>query len=93
MSDLHVDPELLDGIAERLRRCGDSIDAVGGGAPALPDAGVDTATIAAIVGKLCESSANLVDGLLAVSTGVAAASRSYAGEDAASAGKIASGLP
>ena len=93
MSDVHVDPELLDGIAERLRHCGDSIDAAGGGAPALPDAGVDTATIAAIVGGLCESSANLVEGLLEVGARLAAASRAYADEDAAAAGNIASGLP
>ena len=88
MTDLHVDPVLLDGIADRLRRCGDTLNAAGAGAPATPDAGQDTATIAAIVAALCDSSANLVDGLLETGARVTAARQAYVSEDSAAAGNI-----
>jgi hypothetical protein len=91
MSDLHVDPVLLDGIADRLHRRGDTINAVGAGAPTAPDAGQDTATVAAIVAALCDSSANLVDGLLEIGARVTAARQAYVSEDDAAARTI-SGL-
>ena len=84
MSDLHVDPMPLDGIADRLRRCGDTLNAVGAGAPATPDAGPDSATVAA----LCDSSANLVDGLVETGARIAAARQAYVSEDSAAAGNI-----
>ncbi|MBB2947232.1 hypothetical protein FB565_007000 [Actinoplanes lutulentus] len=91
MNDLHVDPAVLDGIAERLRHRGDAIDAAGDGAPGTPDAGQDTAAIAAILAALCANSAQLVTVLHETGSRVAAASRAYVSEDASAAGHIAGG--
>ena len=89
MSDLHVDPVLLDGIADRLRRSGDAIDAAGHSAPGLPDAGADSAAIAAVVAGLCGQSAHLVAALHETGSKVTAANRTYVDEDTTAAAHIA----
>ena len=92
MSDrLHVDQVSLEGIADRLRRSGDSLQAVGAGAPAAPDAGVDTPIFNELLTRLTIDATNLAGGLGAAAARVVQANQMYADEDLGNARNITGG--
>ncbi len=62
---LDADLALLDTIADRLRRAGDSLTSTGN--PATPDAGEATAMIVELLAKVSENVTDLAGGLRAVS--------------------------
>ncbi|BCY06332.1 hypothetical protein [Actinoplanes sp. L3-i22] len=84
MSDLllNVDVAVLDAIADRLIRVGDSVDTAGSSAPSPPDAGPGTPVVSDVLARLCAGAASLAESLRGTGSRVAEASRVYAQEDA-----------
>lgn len=78
---LSVDAVLLDAIADRLNRAGDSVDATGASAPPPPDAGRGTAVVSDVLARLCAGAATLAGGLRGTGSRVAEANQLYAQED------------
>lgn len=92
MSDrLHVDTVSLEGIADRLQRSGDSLQAAGSGAPATPDAGVDTPIFNELLARLTLDTTNLAGGLGAAAARVIQANQVYADEDLGNARNLTGG--
>ena len=75
----------LDAMASRLDQSADALDAVGGKAPGLPDAGEVSGIMGAAIAHLTESAGNLVLGMKGASEAVTLARRDYAGRDQAAA--------
>jgi hypothetical protein len=84
---LHVDPVSLEGIADQLRRAGDTLRAAGGG-PGTPDAGTDTPIFEDLITRLVEDAIALAGGLDEAAARVLQASQAYAAEDLANARDI-----
>jgi hypothetical protein len=80
-----ADLSALDAMAGRLGESADALDAVGGKAPGVPDAGEVSGIIGATIAHLTESAGNLVLGMKGASEAVARARRDYAGRDQAAA--------
>ena len=83
--DTDVDLAGLDAMAGRLVRSADALDAVGGKAPGVPDAGEVSGILGAAIAHLTESAGNLVLGMRGASEEVSRAGRDYAGRDRAAA--------
>jgi hypothetical protein len=80
-----ADLPVLDALAARLRRAGESLDAVGNGAPGVPDAGDVTGLMGAVVAHLSESAGNVVVGLAEAADRIEQTRRGYADRDAGAA--------
>ncbi|MET0418356.1 MAG: hypothetical protein ABW022_20285, partial [Actinoplanes sp.] len=76
---MSTDAELpvLDALSARLRRSGDSLDAAGGGAPGVPDAGDVAAMMGAVVAHLSAGAGEMVVGLKEAGDQVAQARQAY----------------
>ncbi|GIE74664.1 hypothetical protein Aph02nite_06140 [Actinoplanes philippinensis] len=85
---LHVDPLSLEGIADQLRRSGDTLRAAAGGGPGTPDAGTDTPIFEDLITRLVQDATALAGGLDEAASRVLQASRTYADEDLANARDI-----
>jgi hypothetical protein len=80
-----ADLATLDRLAARLRQAGDTLDAVGNGAPGVPDAGDVAAMMGAVLAHLSESAGNVVVGLREAGDRVEQSRRGYAEQDAGAA--------
>jgi hypothetical protein len=78
----------LDAMASRLDQAADALDAVGGRAPGLPDAGEVSGLIGAAIAHLTESAGNLVLGMKGAGEAVVQARRDYAARDQAAAASL-----
>jgi hypothetical protein len=76
-----VDPALLGGIAGRLRRAGDELDALGGSMPDTPDAGEVSGALGAVLAHLAAGAGNLVVGLREVGDRVTSSRDGYVDAD------------
>lgn len=76
---------VLDSLAARLTQSGAALDAVGSGAPGVPDAGDVAAMMGAVVAHLAGGAGEMVVGLKEAGEQVAQARQAYAAGDAATA--------
>lgn len=85
---MHADPEVLAAVAEGLRRTGQAVDQTGGTRPLTPDAGEQTAVMAAVLAHVFDGAANLVLGMLEAADRVDTAGTRYLNQDDNAAGEI-----
>jgi S-adenosylhomocysteine hydrolase len=83
-----VDLSALDALSSRLRVAADALDAAGGGAPGMPNAGDVSGIMGAAIAHLTHSAGNLVLGMKAAGAEVAQARSQYAGRDQAAAARM-----
>jgi hypothetical protein len=86
--ETRADLPTLQSVAGRLRKAGETLDEVGSGVPATPQAGDLTPDIAALVGHLTDVSGNLVVGLKEAGDRVEQARAAYSGTDRAAAANL-----
>ena len=72
---------VLESIARRLSQSADALDAVGGSAPGVPDAGEVSGIMGSAIAHLTASAGNLVLGLKGASEEVSQARQQYAVTD------------
>jgi hypothetical protein len=83
-----VDLDVLASLATRLGTSGDDLDAVGGDAPSLPDAGDFTDVLGAMVAHLSEGAGNVVVGLKEAASRIEQTRAGYSAQDAAAAADL-----
>jgi hypothetical protein len=81
----HADLPAMDVMARRLSQGGDGLDAVGNGAPGVPNAGEVSGVMGAVIAHLAGCAGDMVLGMKGAGDEVTQARQAYAAQDAGAA--------
>jgi hypothetical protein len=83
--DTRAELPVMDAMASRLSQSGDHLDAIGKGAPGVPNAGEVAGMMGAVIAHLSDCAGDMVVGMKGAGEEVAQARKSYAAQDARAA--------